>query len=282
MPNAGIASGMEPMPSLTIVEQLRYGWTPIRVGRRILWLDESPSTNAEALEAAVEPHADGLAVFADYQSAGRGRLGRRWLSPRGASVLCSVLLIGPDDADHAYAGRLNMAAAVAACRAISDTTEVRPAIKWPNDLRVGGRKIAGILIESRPLAGPTVSETRRAYVIGFGINCLQHAGHFPPDLRDTAGSLELAASHPIDRLAVARGLLRQLDLRFAAPDWARGETLQADWLALAEPIGQRIALRCQGAEYSGRTVAVDPVGGLTVQLDNGRQMWFDPLLTSVV
>lgn len=259
------------------IERLREGWTPVRVGRRIVWLEEAASTNAVALDAATEPDADGLVVLADYQTAGRGRLGRQWLSPRGASVLCSVLIVGPEDASHAYAGRLNMAAAVAACEAISDTTEVRPAIKWPNDLRVDGKKIGGILIESRPLAGES-----RAYVVGFGINCLQHSGHFPPELRGTAGSLEMATSHPVDRLAVARALIQRLDQRLGPGDWERSPTLHPDWLGLAETIGQRITLRTQGAEYSGRTLAVDPVGGLTVQLDGGRPMWFDPLLTSVV
>jgi BirA family biotin operon repressor/biotin-[acetyl-CoA-carboxylase] ligase len=170
-----------------------------------------------------------------------------------------------------------MMAAVAACEAVCHSTEIRPAIKWPNDLRVAGKKIGGILIESRPLA-----PDRRAYVLGFGINCLQHAGHFPPGLRETATSLELAASHPIDRVAVIRSLIAQLDRRLGRTDWASDETLQAAWLSFAEPIGQRITLRSQGKEYTGCTVAVDPLGGLTVQLDNGRPMWFDPMLTSVV
>lgn len=268
------------MDSQSLIEQLHRGWTPVRVGRHITWLDETPSTNTVAMEAAVEPEADGLVVLADHQTAGRGRLGRQWLSPRGASVLCSALLICPHEPTHsvqAQSGRLNMVATVAACEAVERSTELRPAIKWPNDLRVGGRKIGGILIESRPLA-----DNARAFVIGFGINCLQHTGHFPPELREAATSLELAASHSIDRIAVMRALIERLDARMGRRDWMREHDLHADWLALAEPIGQRISLRCQGGEYTGRTVAVDPLGGLTVQLDNGRQKWFDPMLTSVV
>lgn len=259
----------------TLTERLREGWSPIRVGRRIVCLEEAASTNAVVLDAATDREADGLVVLADYQTAGRGRLGRQWLSPRGASVLCSVLAIGPEDGSHA--GRLNMAAAVAACEAIADATEVRPAIKWPNDLRVNGKKVGGILLESR-----TLSADSRAYVLGFGINCLQHAGHFPPELRETAGSLELATSHPVDRVAVARALIQRLDARLGHSGWELNGTLHRDWLAFAEPIGQRITLRTQGVDYAGRTVAVDPVGGLTVQLDSGRPMWFDPFLTSVV
>jgi BirA family biotin operon repressor/biotin-[acetyl-CoA-carboxylase] ligase len=199
------------------------------------------------------------------------------LSPRGASVLCSVLLVYPEDAARKDAGRLTMVAAVAACEAIGKSTEVRPAIKWPNDLRISGKKAGGILIESRALGG-----NRRAYVLGFGINCLQHAGHFPLELRNQATSLELAASHPIDRGAVARALLMELDEWLGRPKATRAEHAHAAWLSFAEPIGQRVSLRYQGTEYSGRTVSVDPLGGLTLQLDDGRPMWFDPMLTSVV
>jgi len=195
-------------------------------------------------------------------------------------VLASVLLVSPEDSadtTRACTGRLNMVAAVAACEAICQATDVRPAIKWPNDLRVDGKKLGGILIESRALAG-----NARAYVVGFGINCLQHAGHFPPELTQLATSLELATSQPVDRTTVARCLLQRLDDRLGRPDWLDDDSLHPQWLSFAEPIGRRISLRYHGADYTGCTVAVDPLGGLTVQLDNGRQQWFDPMLTSVV
>jgi BirA family transcriptional regulator, biotin operon repressor / biotin---[acetyl-CoA-carboxylase] ligase len=267
------------------LDRLRVGWTPLAVGRRIVWLDETASTNSLALERAAEPDAHGLVVIADFQTGGRGRQGRRWLSPRGASVLCSVVVVPPVEANMksaeqthaAVSGRLNLVAAVAANEAIAQATELRPGIKWPNDLRIAGKKVGGILIESSPLdAG------RRAWVLGFGINCLQHAGHFPPELADQATSLELASSHAVDRTGLIRLLLMRLDQWLDRADWAHDPRLLHAWESMAEPIGQRITLRYQRQEYTGRTVAVDPVGGLTVQLDSGRQMWFDPMLTSVV
>ncbi len=269
-------------------DEIRRGWTPVRIGWEILQVDETDSTNSQLLEMADRPDADGLVLLADYQTAGRGRQGRRWLSPRGASILCSVLVAFSDapggapagdaaSGEPAIAGRLNMLAAVAACEAIAASTEVRAAIKWPNDLRISGRKLGGILIESRPRAAGG-----RVWVLGFGINCLQHVGHFPTEIAAQATSLELAASHPIDRAAVTLQLLMRLDERLSSPGWLRGTELYEAWLSLAEPIGQRVELKYQGLGYSGRTIAVDPLGGLTLQLDNGRQMWFDPLLTSVV
>ena len=286
-----------PEPSLT-PEKLRQGWLPRRVGRRILVLPETTSTNAAALDAADRlqegreageargPDVDGLVVLADYQTAGRGRQGRRWLSPRGASVLCSVLLMqeGQD-----MAGVLTLASAVAACDAIRSATTVTPAIKWPNDLRVSGRKLGGILVESRHVRTDRSADGHRsdgvaprAWVVGIGINCLQQTGHFPPELRGLATSLELETSHPVDRVKVARELLRSLDRWLAKPARPGDGAIHAAWMDYVEPIGQRVRLLCRGREYTGRTVAIDPVGGLIVQADGGRQEWFDPMLTTLL
>lgn len=249
-------------------------------------LPETESTNTLALAAATEPDNDGLAVFADAQTAGRGRLGASWVSPRGASVLCSVLLLdhtaanavaNGDAASFRVSSWLTHVSAVAACDAIRLAVAVTPAIKWPNDLRIAGKKLGGILIETRP-----ISPEARAWVIGIGINCLQHPGHFPPELHETATSLELVTHHPVDRTAVARELLKALDRRLAPHLWGRTEEVHQDWLAYAEPLGQKVRLRRSGQEYAGWTVEVDPAGGLMVRLESGRIEWFDPMHTQLL
>jgi len=287
-------------------DELREGWTPHRIGLRIIVLPEVASTNRAALDMAADEGADGLAVLADYQSNGRGRLGRAWNSPRGASVLLSVLLLS-DDSDEALrddngaipsqasgdarvqqdvgaelagssiGGRLTLVAAVASCQAIRRTTTVTPVIKWPNDLLVANRKLGGILTESSSLPNGL-----RAWVVGIGINCLQHAGHFSPELGETATSLELEASHPIDRTAVARELLRALNEWLSHSVWLDHDALRTAWQMYAQPIGQRIRVRCNGQEYTGRTLAIEPHGGLIVQCDNGGQKWFDPMTTTLL
>jgi BirA family transcriptional regulator, biotin operon repressor / biotin---[acetyl-CoA-carboxylase] ligase len=298
-------------------EQLLKGWVPRCVGRHIIVLAETSSTNTAALDALITPGgrdglaADGSVILTDYQTAGRGRQGRPWLSPRGASVLCSVVLVSAEphgvsalpgtspelgalqapgeegsrpDAASRFAGWLTLASAVAACEAIREATEITPGVKWPNDLRVSGRKLGGILIESRPLA-----PSGRAWVVGIGINCLQHPGHFPPELRELATSLEIEASHPIDRVEVTRSLLRHLDRWLAVPvklpegpDEALLASVHSAWEHYAEPIGQRVHLRSQGRDYTGRTIAVDPFGGLIVQVEGGKREWFDPMQTTLL
>lgn len=284
-------------------EELSKGSSLRRIGRTVIVRPEATSTNELALEAASRPElwdldsADGLAVFADVQTAGRGRQGRTWLSPRAASVLCSVVILHPDptgstdenpDGASNLGGRLTLISAVAACEAIRRATTVAPAIKWPNDLRVGGRKLGGVLIESRRVDPPARSDdvsldpaAARAWVIGIGINCLQQTGHFPADLQATATSLEIVSRHPVERLAVARALLRALDAWLAEPEPAREEA-HAAWLKYAEPIGQRVRLLHRGEVHVGRTVAVDPDGGLIVQNETGGREWFDPQLTTIL
>jgi BirA family biotin operon repressor/biotin-[acetyl-CoA-carboxylase] ligase len=254
---------------------------------------------------------DGLVVLAEYQSEGRGRQGRKWASPRGASVLCSVLLLESREEDlfastfekvparasadtalashpdaagpPSFEGWLTLVSAVAACEAIRETTDVTPAIKWPNDLRIRGSKLGGILIESRQgSAAQGAGKPARARVIGIGINCLQQPGHFTADLQGTATSLEMESSQAIDRATVARALLRRLDQWLAANIRPGDQAARDAWLQHAEPIGQRVRLRCGRREYAGRTVAVDPFGGLIIQNDTGQREWFDPMRTTLL
>ena len=261
--------------------RLLAGWTPVRVGRRLDLRPETASTNTDALAAAAHPDADGLVVLAEYQTQGRGRLGRTWLSPRGAGVLCSVLIIEPegppDDAFGAVAGRLTLVAGVAVCEAVRQATDVAPAIKWPNDLRAGGLKLGGVLIESRALPGGT-----RAWAIGVGINCLQHKGHFPPELQDSAGSLEMLTAHPVDRGEVARCLLCRMDAWLAGAAWLDDASVRDAWLSHAEPVGRRVVARCEGRQVEGTSMTIDPFGGLIVQGDDGRRHWLDPMRTTLL
>lgn len=272
-------------PSMT-PEELLEGWQPRRVGRRVEVYAEVDSTNSRALARADKPDADGLVLFSDYQTAGRGRLGRQWQAPRRAGLLGSAILIerlsaGNDQERHEQAvrmgGRLTLLAALAVCRAIRSTTTVNPAIKWPNDIRLGTQKLAGILIESRMLPGGD-----SAWIVGVGINCHQQKGHFPSELREVAGSLDLLCKNPIDRTSVARALLQAMDDYLADPQAMDQHYLHQQWLDHAESIGQKVRLRSEGREYQGHTLEVDPAGGLIVQCSDNVRRWFDPMLTSLL
>ncbi len=256
-------------------ERIRATLRTRRIGRRIEYVDSTTSTNDEAWHFADDDHADGLAVFAEHQTAGRGRLGRSWHSPRGASLLCSILLL--DSRGTWNGGELGLVAAVAACDAVAGATDVKPAIKWPNDLTVEGRKLGGILIESR-----VRHDGLRAFVMGIGINCLQHRGHLEPDLSESATSLELESTRPVDRTGVAVALLDELDRWLAHDESFDDGQLRHAWLARAGSIGRQVRLRHGGRIYTGSIVDIDPRAALVVRLDDGGVRAFDAATTSIL
>ncbi len=265
-------------------------------GARLELVESISSTNDLAWERAADGDADGLVIFAERQTAGRGRLGRTWESPRGASILCSVLLLEPVDGDR-FAVRpddvangpprgplLSLVAGIAVCDAVFEAAGVQAELKWPNDLLAGGRKLGGILVESRLIAsnsGPKQG-LKTAYTIGVGINCLQHGGHFSEALREQATSLELVSVGPVERCDVARALLRHLD------HWCGGEFIwTADdvrraWLERAQPLGGHVHLEQAGRRYQGHVVDLDPMAGLVVQLAEGGRRLFDAASTTIV
>ena len=276
-------------PRQLSVDLLSDGLSTRRVGRRILVLPQVDSTNTYALETvatAAGDQADGTVVFTEHQTAGRGRLGRSWHAPTGASLLMTSLLWEADD-DHT-AAYWCMAAALAVVRGIEAATDLDPMIRWPNDVYLDGRKVAGILVEVRRPdsignrglpAGE--KEARGAFVaIGIGVNCLQHAGHFPEDIRQKATSLEIASAHAVDRVAVAQAIMRALDDVSGASGTISDARLAAAWTEHSGDIGAATTLVSGGERFDGRIVDVHPQHGLVLQLETGARRHFDPATTS--
>lgn len=257
-------------------DEIRRGLDTIRIGRQITVLAETDSTNTFALDLAESQGAgqsDGAVILAEYQTAGRGRLGRKWLCPRGAGLHMTVLLsMSPSKFLH---GRLMMATAIAVLEGICDSTDVEPTIRWPNDLYVGERKLSGILIETRGCTKDSL-----IVAVGIGVNCLQHESHFPPELRGRATSLEMESRLPVDRTAVVRSILTRLDSWLARPDAVDDNHLAQRWLEWTSDLNARVTLVQNGHRFTGRIVEVHPVSGLILRLDNGVCHHFEPSTTS--
>ena len=263
-------------PHVLNADEIRRGLVTTRIGRHITVLAETDSTNTFALDSAESQGAgqcDGTVILAEYQTAGRGRLGRKWHSPRGAglhmTVLLSMLRTG------FLHGRLMMATAIAVLEGIVDSTDVEPTIRWPNDLYVGDRKLSGILIETRSQSNDSL-----IVAVGIGVNCFQHESHFPPELRGRATSLEMESRQPVDRAAVVRAILIRLDSLLARDDSFDDSHLARRWLEWTSDLNARVTLVQDGHRYTGRIVEVHPVSGLILQEDNGVCRHFDPATTS--
>lgn len=237
------------------------------VGGRIVYLESTGSTNDVARAFAVAGEPEGVAVVADAQTAGRGRAGKSpWLTPPFTSIAVSVLL--RPRLEPAHLSRLALLAGVAAVDAVRETTGVPAAIKWPNDVMAGRRKLGGILVESG-LTGGRVAFA----VLGIGINGNVAAAALGP-LPDAAlppTTLQDEAGGPISREALLAALLRQLDARYAA--LLDGAALREAYRARLGTLGQRV--RVVGAGGPGGEVVegvasdVGEDGALLVRLDSG-------------
>lgn len=243
-----------------------------RLGRQIILLDTVGSTNDIAWEYASNPDNDGLCVLAENQTRGRGRRGRSWQSTAGQSILCSVLLAD----SRQPAAMISLAISLAAAEAIRLTSGLSPVIKWPNDILIDGRKIAGILVESKAY------KHRTAFVAGIGINVHQNQAFFDQLTLDyPATSIDIETGQVADKTHLIQSLLEQMEHRLdqvaASPQEAA-----ACWQQYSRQIGRRICLECDRKQYSGTCIGIDPAQGLIVQLDAGTVQVFNAAHTSVI
>lgn len=236
---------------------------------RVAVVPETPSTQDAAFELA--RGKPGLMLLAERQTAGRGRLGRTWVQHGGLGVAVTFVL----DAAKLDAGRLSMAAGVAAAKAL-DGCVAPPAgfgLRWPNDVVEatgrpgGGRKVAGVLIEIR----------EGLALLGVGVNVFQKEHNFPPELRGSAVSL-LQLGPTSDRIGVAQGLLRELHRAMSAEPGL----LAHDWTARDVLTGSRQVFIHQHQRVEGIVESIDPAHEIVLRTSPGRTVRLPALATSLV
>ena len=227
------------------------------VGGRILYYQVLGSTMDEARRLADEGKSEGTVVIAEEQTEGRGRFGRPWVSPPGQNLLFAVLL-RPSPTQLSYA---NMAATLAVSGAVAELTGLTPAIKWPNDVMIGGRKVSGILVEA------AIERGALGYaVVGVGLNV-----NFDPsqsaEVASTATSLYKETGRRLDRTVVAMAVLERLDDLYGTVK--AGQSLTEQWSAQLETLGRTVQVRGQDQIFEGHATGVDEQGNLLLTRPNG-------------
>jgi BirA family biotin operon repressor/biotin-[acetyl-CoA-carboxylase] ligase len=227
------------------------------IGKNILYYAVTSSTMDMAKQAIRDGAAEGTIVIADHQTAGRGRLGRQWLSPPDSNILLSIIL----HPNLKQLPRLTMVAALAVARSIEKLTGLEPAIKWPNDVLIDGKKVSGVLIES-DVQGDTVNYA----IVGIALNVNLDPSSIP-EISETATSLKQVLGREVSRFHVLESLLGEFEKLYQA--LRRGEPIDSEWRRRLETLGKKVAVRCGDELKEGYAESVDDEGNLLLRCPDG-------------
>lgn len=227
------------------------------IGRRLVYRRTVASTMGVARVEAEGGAVHGTCVIAEEQTAGRGRLGRPWVSPPGSNIYVSVVLRPA----AAHLRWLSIVCPLAICEAIEETTGLAAKIKWPNDVLVGGRKVAGVLIDAE-CSGDQVQYA----VAGIGLNVNFDAGAYE-EIREVATSLMTELGREISREAVLASLLNHLETLYEAA--VHGEAPYPAWKGRLDTLGRSVRVTFVDRVEEGIAIDATADGALVVQRDNG-------------
>jgi len=225
------------------------------IGKSLHYFSRLESTNDTARGLADQGAPEGTVVVAREQSAGRGRLGRRWASPPGGLWLSVILRPRRPASEWA---RLALAASVGIAIALERAMGIRAQVKWPNDLVLDGRKLGGILLEA---AGSYV-------VIGIGLNANVPLSAFPPDLASGATTLAEHLGHPVDMVRLAQAVLQELE-RVYQTVFDDPAAVMEQWRVRSSTLGRTVRVIGSAATYEGVAESIDVDGALTVRTATG-------------
>nr|MBI3614413.1 biotin--[acetyl-CoA-carboxylase] ligase [Nitrospirota bacterium] len=232
-----------------------------KFGRTLHVLQETTSTNQEAMKLAQQGAPDGTVLVAETQTAGKGRLGRSWYSPPGENLYCSVILRNrPADDLAGWLSVLPLLSAVAVARAVQRVNDLKPSLKWPNDILVGDRKLGGLLCESS-LSGPSTTFV----VVGIGLNVNGSREGFPEDIRDLATSIAAETGRQCDRASLLAAILLELELYSEALPTRPPDTFLGEYARLCATLGRRVRVSLsEGQIIEGLADSIAPDGSLRV------------------
>ncbi len=249
-------------PDLLLPTDIITNLDTLLVGQQIHCENDIGSTNQLAQQLAAAGAPEGLVVLAETQTAGRGRMGRRWESPAGVNVYCSILL--KPQIPPRQAPQLTFLSAVATAEALRDLYGIDARVKWPNDILVGGRKIAGLLNE---LSAET--EQIHALVLGIGINVNMTAEQFPGELRYPATSVKIETGVAHLRLPLVRSLIQRVDALYAEFLDQGFAPLRSRWEALFDLLDRQVEVDLGKRTISGVVGGLEPDGALKLFLADG-------------
>lgn len=239
------------------------------IGREIIFFESVGSTNDTAMEiGAQREEPEGIVVIADGQKSGKGRLGRSWISPPGGNLYFTILL--KPSFPPREAPLLTLMAAVAVVSAIREHTELKAAVKWPNDILVNGKKTGGILMEMR-----SDGERINLIALGIGVNVNLFPEMLPEGIREITTTLQQGTGRSIDRVKLFEMMLSRLERWYKILLDGDKKVLFNEWLSLDSTIGRRVKVERAGLSpedkiISGIAEGISDDGQLLIRLSSGK------------
>ncbi len=235
------------------------------IGQRIEYYASVPSTGLIAKDlCAKTPVAElnGTVIIAEEQSGGTGRLGRHWVSPPGG-IWTTIILKPEIPIDHVF--MVTMACSIALVRTIRKLYQIGALIKWPNDIYIGDRKVAGILLEISAEA-----EDVKHCILGIGIDANVPPQSLPGNPETPITSLQAEHGEPIDRAAFLAYLLREFERRLRLIEAGEYESIVREWKSLSLTLDKRVKIKTPRKSFEGMAIDIDEYGALIVRRDNGK------------
>lgn len=251
-----------PIPADITPEKIQSLLTGRVIGRCLRVVAEIGSTNDAAMAAGHAGEPEGLAILADRQGSGRGRLGRTWASLPGLGIYTSILLRPP--VPPLRAPLLTLMAGLATAEAVEAVGQVAPAMKWPNDVLCGGRKVAGILTEMA-----TMGQQIGHVVVGVGINVGHRAVDFPAEMEATATSIEMVAGCRVDRGKVAAALYNAMDRWYSIFCQEGTDAILQQARRRTATLGRPVTVLADHQRWQGIALDLDTDGALLVRDETG-------------
>ena len=249
-------------PDFLLPEEIGAGLVTRVLGRSVIYCPEVQSTQDYAKKMAAEGAAEGTVVIAERQSEGRGRMGRAWSSPGGGVYVSLILRPALRPAE---ATKIPLVAGVAVAGALEESTHLSPRLKWPNDVLIKGKKVAGILAEMG-----AEMDRLEWIVVGIGINVNTEQADFPEELANSATSLKAEGGRTFERVKILQGILAELERCYDEFQHTGFEPFRRRWKEMSDMIGAEVTVTRGDECEEGVAVDIDEGGGLILENGDGR------------
>jgi len=235
------------------------------IGKKMRYLENTPSTIWAGKQLCAEGDVEkmhGMVIIAEEQTGGIGRMGRAWVSPSGG-IWITIVLKPHIPIDHVF--MITMAGSVAVARAIRKEFSLGALIKWPNDIFIGNKKVAGLLLELAAEA-----DTVHYCLLGMGIDANVPLSQFSPELQNNITSISAELGHEVDRASFLARILKEFESQYLLVESGEYDTIIREWKSASCTLEHRVDIRTLKNSFSGEAVDIDEFGALIIRKDNGK------------